>query len=201
MGLRGPCNMKPQRAKESVWDYPSPPRVEPEDRHVRIVLGGETIAESDRAIRVLETSSPPTIYVPREDVREEVLIAADEDVHTYCEWKGTASYVHAEAGGKRANRVAWFYPQPKRGFEQLHDHLAFYPRRVDAAYLDDEEVTPQPGAYYGGWITEEIEGPFKGEPGSEGWWPRVPGPTRAGRACLRRSCLRQLLLQLELRRL
>jgi hypothetical protein len=77
--------------------------------------------------------------------------------------------VHAEAGGKRANRVAWLYPDPKPGYEQLMDHLAFYARRVDAAYLDDELVTPQPGAYYGGWITEEIEGPFKGEPGSEGW--------------------------------
>src|SRR5512133_367315 len=98
--------MSTQRAKESVWDYPRPPRVEPLDRRVRIVLGGETIAESDRALRVLETASPPTIYVPREDVREDVLIAAD-DVQTECEWKGTTSYVHAEAGGKRANRVAW----------------------------------------------------------------------------------------------
>ena len=110
----------------------------------------------------------PAIYIPRADVREEALIDAG-DAHTYCEWKGTASYVHAKAGGKRANRVAWFYPDPKPGYEQLRDHLAFYPRRVDAAYLDDELVTPQPGAYYGGWITEEIEGPFKGEPGSEGW--------------------------------
>ena len=161
--------MSSQRAKESVWDYPRPPRVEPLDRHVRIVLGGETIAESDRALRVLETASPPTIYVPREDVHEGVLIEAGNDIHTECEWKGTASYVHAEAGGKRAQRVAWFYPEPKQGFEQLAGHLAFYPRRVDAAYLDDELATPQPGAYYGGWITEEIEGPFKGEPGSEGW--------------------------------
>ncbi|MGC1802011.1 MAG: DUF427 domain-containing protein, partial [Solirubrobacterales bacterium] len=111
--------MSTQRAKESVWDYPRPPRVEPLDRHVRIVLGGETIAESDRAFRVLETASPPTIYVPREDVREGVLIEAGNDVHTECEWKGTASYVHAEAGGKRAQRVAWFYPEPKQGFEQL----------------------------------------------------------------------------------
>ncbi len=160
--------MKSQRAKESVWDYPRPPRVEPVDRHVRIVLGGETIAESDRALRVLETSSPPTFYIPREDVRTDLLIDAD-GVETFCEWKGTANYVHAEAGGKRAQRVAWHYPEPKEGYEQLIGHLAFYPRRVDAAYLDDEQVTPQPGAYYGGWITEEVEGPFKGEPGSEGW--------------------------------
>ena len=173
--------MKTQRAKESVWDYPRPPRVEPLDRHVRIVLGGETIAESDRALRVLETASPPTIYIPAQDVRTDLLIDAhhetgssslsseDTRVNTYCEWKGTASYVHARAGGKHANRVAWHYPEPKPGFEQLTGHYAFYPRRVDAAYLDDEEVVPQPGAYYGGWITAEIEGPFKGEPGSEGW--------------------------------
>jgi uncharacterized protein (DUF427 family) len=160
--------MKAQRAKENVWDYPRPPRVEPLDRHVRIVLGGETIAESDRALRVLETASPPTVYVPREDVRDDVLIEVP-GVHTECEWKGTASYLHAEAGDRRANRAAWFYPEPKAGFEGLRDHVAFYARRVDAAYLDDELVTPQPGAFYGGWITDEIEGPFKGDPGSEGW--------------------------------
>jgi uncharacterized protein (DUF427 family) len=118
---------------------------------------------------VLETASPPTIYVPPEDIRMDLLINAGDDVHTECEWKGTASYMHAEAGGKRAQRVAWYYPDPKEGFEQLTDYLAFYPRRVDAAYLDEELVTPQPGAYYGGWITEEIEGPFKGDPGAEGW--------------------------------
>src|SRR4029077_3668859 len=94
MGPRRRSTVKPQRAKENVWDYPRPPRVEPVDRRVRIVLGGETIAESDRALRVLETASPPTIYIPREDVREDFLIDAEEDVHTYCEWKGTASYVH-----------------------------------------------------------------------------------------------------------
>jgi uncharacterized protein (DUF427 family) len=160
--------MTTQRAKESVWDYPRPPRVEPLDRHVRIVLGGETIAESDRALRVLETASPPTIYVPRDDVRTDLLSEA-EGAHTECEWKGTASYVNAEAGGKRANRVAWYYPEPKPGYEELTGYLAFYPRRVDAAYLDDEKVTPQPGAYYGGWVTDEIEGPFKGEPGTEDW--------------------------------
>ena len=160
--------MARQRAKESVWDYPRPPRVEAEDRHVRVVLGGETIAESDRALRVLETASPPAIYVPRDDVRMEAVSDSPEH-HTVCEWKGKASYLHAEAGGKRAERVAWHYPEPKEGYERLAGHLAFYPGRVDAAYLDDEKVTPQPGEYYGGWITEEIEGPFKGEPDSEGW--------------------------------
>ena len=142
--------------------------MEPLDRHVRVVVGGETIAESDRALRVLETSSPPTIYIPREDVRAELLSDAEGE-HTVCEWKGRAAYVHAEAGGRRARRVAWHYPEPKEGYEELAGHLAFYAGRVDEAYLDEERVTPQGGDYYGGWITEEIEGPFKGEPGSEGW--------------------------------
>src|SRR3954451_9131462 len=122
MGLRGPQNVKSQRAKESVWEYPRPPRVEPLDRHVRVVLGGETIAESDRALRVLETSGPPTVYVPREDVRENRLIEAGV-VLTECEWKGTASYVHAGAGGKRAQRVPWSYLEPTPEFEQPKDHL------------------------------------------------------------------------------
>src|SRR5918994_4661825 len=158
MGLRGRLNVKSQRAKESVWDYPRPPRVEPLDRHVRVELGGETIAESDRALRVLETAGAPTIYVPREDVRTELLTDAEGE-HTVCEWKGVADYFHAEAGGRRAERVAWHYPEPEEGYEQLAGHLAFYAGRIDEAYLDDERVTPQPGGYYGGWITEEIEGP------------------------------------------
>ena len=154
--------------KESVWDYPRPPRVEPERRRVRIELGGETVADSTRALRVLETASPPTIYVPREDVREELLSDADGD-HTVCEWKGRAHYLHAEAAGSRAERAAWHYPEPKNGFEQLAGHIAFYAGRVDACYLDDELVSPQGGSFYGGWVTSEIEGPFKGEPGTEGW--------------------------------
>lgn len=157
-----------ERATESVWDYPRPPRVEPVGRRVRVILGGETIADSERALRVLETSSPPTVYVPREDVRTELLSDAEGE-HTLCEWKGRAHYVHAEAGGKRAERVAWHYPEPRSGYEQLAGHLSFYAGRVDEAYLDDERVTPQAGEFYGGWITEGIEGPFKGEPGSEGW--------------------------------
>ena len=160
--------MAESRPKESVWDYPRPPRVEPETRRVRIELGGETIADSTRALRVLETASPPTIYVPREDVREEAL--SDTTGHnTFCEWKGHADYHHVEAGGKRAEHAAWFYVEPRPGFEQLRDHVAFYAGRVDAAYLDDELVTPQGGAFYGGWVTAEIEGPYKGEPGTEGW--------------------------------
>jgi uncharacterized protein (DUF427 family) len=155
------------RPKESVWDYPRPPRVEPCERRVRVELGGETIAESDRALRVLETSSPPTIYVPLEDVRDGALRPAKGT--TECEWKGTASYLDAINGDRVRPRAAWLYPEPKPGYERLRDHVAFYAGRVDACYLDDERVTPQPGSFYGGWITAEIEGPFKGEPGTEGW--------------------------------
>jgi len=156
------------RPTESVWDYPRPPRIEPEVRRVRVELGGETIADSTRALRVLETASPPTVYVPREDVREEAISDAPGH-HTHCEWKGGASYLHAEAGGVRAELAAWFYPDPRPGFGDLEGHVAFYAGRVDAAYLDDEQVRPQGGSFYGGWVTSEIEGPYKGEPRTEGW--------------------------------
>lgn len=155
------------RATESVWDYPRPPRVEAEDRNVRVELGGETIAESDRALRMLETAGAPTIYVPREDVSADALRPAKGT--TECEWKGTASYLDAISGQRVRPRAAWTYPEPKPGYESLRDRIAFYASRVDACYLDHERVTPQPGDFYGGWITAEIEGPFKGEPGSEGW--------------------------------
>ncbi len=157
-----------ERPKESVWDYPRPPRVEPCRRRVRVIVGGEVVAESERALRVLETSSPPTIYVPLEDARRELLSEA-ESGETVCEWKGRAHYLHVEAGGRFAARAAWTYREPRPGFERLAGHVSFYPGRVDQAYLDDEPVTPQGGSFYGGWITAEIEGPFKGEPGSEGW--------------------------------
>jgi uncharacterized protein (DUF427 family) len=165
--MRNHCSVGPERPKESVWDYPRPPRIEECGRRVRIVLGGETVVDSHRALRVLETASPPTIYVPRQDVGG--VLVEDPDHHTVCEWKGRASYLHLEAGGARAERAAWHYPEPRAGCERLAGHLAFYPGRVDACYLDEERVRAQAGGFYGGWITAEIEGPFKGEPGSEGW--------------------------------
>jgi uncharacterized protein (DUF427 family) len=154
--------------RESVWDYPRPPRVEPCERHVRIEHAGQAIADSGRALRVLETSSPPTIYVPAADVRTDLLTEV-EGKHTLCEWKGHARYFHLEVDGDRAESAAWHYPEPREGYEQLREHIAFYAGRVDACFLDDERVRPQGGSFYGGWITDEIEGPFKGEPGSEGW--------------------------------
>jgi uncharacterized protein (DUF427 family) len=154
------------RTTESVWDYPRPPALVPCDRHVRVLHRGFTVAESDRALRVLETASPPTIYVPSEDVRGELLEPTEG--HTVCEWKGEASYFDVVHQGSRAERAAWTYPNPKQPYAALLDHVAFYAGRVEC-YLDDERVRPQPGDFYGGWVTEEIEGPLKGEPGSEGW--------------------------------
>lgn len=152
--------------RESVWDYPRPPRVEPAGRPVRVELGGRALARSSRALRVCETAGPPVIYVPEADLEP----GAIEPVTgtTFCEWKGTATYFDAVAGPERAERAAWTYPEPSRGFESLREHVAFYPGRVEC-YLGDERVHPQPGQFYGGWITAEIAGPFKGEPGSEGW--------------------------------
>ncbi len=145
---------------ESVWEYPRPPRVEPSERRIRVVLGGETIVDTGRSQRVLETSHPPVYYVALEDVREGVLEPAGGRT-TFCEWKGTADYYDAVAGGVRAERAAWTYRDPLPGFDPIRDWVAFYPGRVDACFLDDERVEPQPGDFYGGWITSEVEGPFK----------------------------------------
>jgi uncharacterized protein (DUF427 family) len=153
---------------ENVWEYPRPPAVKPCGRHVRVELAGEVLAESDRALRVLETSHPPTIYVPRGDEHVELLVASRAR-STWCEFKGAARYLDALIDGVRHGPVAWTYPRPSRGYEQLRDHFAFYPARVDAAWLDDERVVRQDGDFYGGWITAELVGPFKGAPGTSHW--------------------------------
>jgi uncharacterized protein (DUF427 family) len=157
-----------KRPKESVWEYPRPPRIEPVERRVRVEHGGETVADSTHALRVLETASPPTFYIPAADVRTDLLRDAPAQ-HTVCEWKGRAHYFHLDVDGQRAEAAAWHYPDPRDGFAHLRDHIAFYAGRVDACYLDDERVRPQGGSFYGGWVTDEIEGPYKGEPGTEGW--------------------------------
>jgi len=154
--------------KESVWDYPRPPVVVRCERRARVELGGETIADSERALRVLETTGPPTIYFPPADVRSDVLEPAPGKT-TVCEWKGTASYHHGVVGEPRAELVAWSYPQPTEPFEAIAGYVAFFAGRADAAYLDDERVEPQPGEFYGGWITADIAGPFKGSLGTASW--------------------------------
>jgi uncharacterized protein (DUF427 family) len=148
---------------ESVWDYPRPPAVEPCVARVRVELGGATLADSTRALRVLETSHPPTIYIPPEDVRRD-LLAVSRARSTWCEFKGTARYL--DAGGRT---VAWTYPSPTPGYDALRDHIAFYPGRVDAAHLGNEQVHAQEGDFYGGWITSDLTGPFKGAAGTLGW--------------------------------
>ena len=157
----------PGPGQESVWDYPRPPRIEPTGRRVRVVVDGVVIADTTRALRVLETASPPTFYIPPDDVRLDLLVP--ETRHTVCEWKGEASYWAVQVGQRRVASAGWSYPRPTPAFEAIRDHLAFYAGRVDEAWVDDERVVPQPGDFYGGWVTSEIVGPFKGEPGTLGW--------------------------------
>ena len=153
--------------QESVWDYPRPPVAVPSTRRVTVVLGGVTIADTRAAVRVLETSHPPTWYLPRAAFLDGALRAAAGS--SVCEWKGRAGYFDLLGGGQVAARAAWSYPAPAPPFAALRDHLALYAAAVDACYVDGERVTPQPGAFYGGWITADVAGPFKGGPGSMGW--------------------------------
>ena len=134
---------------------------------MRVILGGEVVAESVRSRRVLETSHPPVYYIPLEDVRPEALVRTE--CRTFCEFKGTASYWSVRSGDRVAESAAWCYPEPSPGYESLRDHVAFYPGRMDECTLDGERVNAQAGDFYGGWITAEVRGPFKGEPGTQGW--------------------------------
>ncbi|MAE96367.1 MAG: hypothetical protein CL910_17085 [Deltaproteobacteria bacterium] len=165
---RRPPDIEPTGpGEESVWEYPRPPRLEASTRRVRVEFAGRIIAESHRALRVLETAGAPVFYLPPLDVDLAILETGRRE--SLCEWKGLARYHDVQVGGRRAVDAAWSYPQPDPSFERLRDHLAFYPGRVDACYLDDERVRPQPGSFYGGWVSSEIKGPFKGIPGSEDW--------------------------------
>ena len=167
MQRRHPRPGRPGPGRESVWDYPRPPRVEPSEALVVVELGGTTVARTTRSLRVLETSHPPTYYLPRAAFVPGVLRPTDGS--SFCEWKGAASYLDLVAGGRTAARAAWTYPDPSPGFEALRDHVALYPGLVDRCLVDGEVVEPQPGGFYGGWITSAVVGPFKGEPGTWGW--------------------------------
>jgi len=157
----------PGPGQESVWDYPRPPRVEPVTAAVRVVVDGTTIAASGRAMRVLETSHPPVYYVPRDDVRGSAIRRARGS--SVCEWKGVATYWSIVTAGRVIERAAWSYEDPTPTFAAIRGHLAFYAGLVDEAWIGDELATPQPGGFYGGWVTSAIVGPVKGEPGSWGW--------------------------------
>jgi uncharacterized protein (DUF427 family) len=152
---------------ESVWDYPRPPRLESNQRHLTVVLGGLTVASTTSGFRVLETSHPPVYYFPPHDVDQSCLARTGH--RSFCEFKGSATYWTVSASGKTAADAAWSYLSPTAPFEPLADHLAFYCGLMDACFVDDEQARPQPGGFYGGWVTDDVLGPFKGEPGTSNW--------------------------------
>jgi uncharacterized protein (DUF427 family) len=162
-----PKRITPGPGQESVWDYPRPPRLEDSPKHIQVVFNGAVIADTHRAKRVLETSHPPVYYIPPEDIKLEYLSLTQQT--TWCEWKGQAAYYIITVGDKQARNAAWSYPRPTPGFEAMKHYIAFYPGRMDACYVDGERVQTQAGDFYGGWITGDIVGPFKGEPGTMGW--------------------------------
>jgi uncharacterized protein (DUF427 family) len=152
---------------ERVADYPRPPRLEPSTRLVRIRLGGEWVAETRGAFRVLETFHPPSWYLPPEAFRPGALRQAAGS--SFCEWKGRARYWDLAWNGRTAPRAAWSYPDPTAGFADIAGYLAVYAGMMEECRVDEEVVQPQPGGFYGGWITAELVGPFKGGPGTMGW--------------------------------
>lgn len=157
----------PEPGQESVWDYPRPPRLEESSRQIQIVFNDVTIVDTQRAKRVLETSHPPVYYIPPLDIKMEYLVQSIQG--SFCEWKGGAVYYTVVVGDKQAPNAAWTYPDPTPSFASIKDYLAFYPQMMDVCSVDGEQVQPQPGGFYGGWITSDIVGPFKGEPGTWGW--------------------------------
>jgi uncharacterized protein (DUF427 family) len=158
----------PKKGQESVWDYPRPPALQPVSKHLTVVFAGKTIASSNRAYRILETSHPPVYYMPLEDVDTDVL-KPHPSKSTACEFKGRAVYWDLELKDQFSPQAAWSYPSPKKAFAAIKDHVAFYASKVDACYVDGEQVKSQEGDFYGGWITSDIVGPFKGGKGTWGW--------------------------------
>jgi uncharacterized protein (DUF427 family) len=163
-----PDRIEPGPGQESVWDYPRPPAVDPALRHIEVIHRGLTIVDSHRPIRILETSQPPAYYVPPDDVRMDLLFK--DKARTYCEWKGAASYYGLRLpDGEVVFDVAWSYLTPNRPYAAIAGWLAFYAQKVDECRVDGEVVHPNPGAFYGGWITSDVVGPFKGSPGTQSW--------------------------------
>ncbi len=163
---RPPWAIEPGPEQESVWDYPRPPRLDPDPRLVRVIQGTTLVAETRGAVRVLETASPPTFYLPPEDVRMELLEPGQGASH--CEWKGRAEYWSLALQGAELPNVGWSYADPYPEFEPIRGYLSFYPALL-GCFVEDIRVQPQPGDFYGGWVTPEVVGPFKGEPGTGGW--------------------------------
>ena len=169
--MRRPVPETPGPDQESVWDYPRPPRLEPTDEEVEVVLGGTVVARTRTAYRVLETSHPPTYYLPADCFLATALRPAGGG--SFCEWKGQASYVDVVGGDPDrpvvAERAGWLYPTPTRAYAALVDHVALYPGAMDRCTVAGEVVRPQPGGFYGGWVTSRVVGPFKGDPGTMFW--------------------------------
>lgn len=153
--------------QESVWSYPRPPIAEVTPRRLQILHNGRLVAETVRGVRTLETSHPPTYYFPPEDVDLTLLRPAKD--RSFCEWKGWASYFDVHVGEECAAGAAWAYPAPTPAFASLKDHIAFYAAPFERCLVDGEVARPQPGGFYGGWITSRETGPFKGVPGSRFW--------------------------------
>ena len=158
----------PNNQQESVWDYPRPPRLERSPKHIQIIFNGVTIADSHDTYRVLETSHPPMYYIPPEDIETKYL-QLNLNKKSFCEWKGIANYYSLKVADQEVANVGWFYPNPTSKFAPITNYVAFYASPMDACYVDGEKVTPQVGSFYGGWITKDITGPFKGAPGTWGW--------------------------------
>lgn len=158
---------EPGEDQESVWDYPRPPALAPESRRVQVLVGDTLIAETRSAIRVLETASPPTFYIPPTDVRTEFLSVGSARA-SFCEWKGEAHYWSVNVGHHELENASWSYPAPLSGYETIEDYFSFYPARL-TCIVGDERAHPQPAGFYGGWVTSDVAGPFKGAAGTE-WW-------------------------------
>jgi len=165
--LHTPAPDPVQPGQESVWDYPRPPLVEPTSRHIRILHRGILLVDTRAAWRTLETSHPPTYYIPQTDIAMAQLVPNAGG--SICEWKGLARYWDVVIGDERLVGAGWSYPAPSPAFAPIRDHIAFYAAPFESVTIDGEQVTPQPGGFYGGWVTSREAGPFKGNPGSLFW--------------------------------
>lgn len=167
MFLSRPEPIPPQPGQESVWDYPRPAVLEDTTKHLKVVYQGIVLAETRRGKRVLETSHPPAYYFPPDDVQESYLVLSSRQ--GVCEWKGRYDYYDIQLGGQILTQAVWRYFETTPNFQSMQGYYGFLARAMEACYVDDEQVVPQPGEFYGGWITSDIVGPFKGGPGTWGW--------------------------------
>jgi uncharacterized protein (DUF427 family) len=162
-----PERIEPGPGQESVWDYPRPPAVDRVSSHVRVVHHGVAIADTTRSVRILETSQPPAFYIPADDVDHAHVFKTKH--RSFCEWKGGATYWAVQVGDDVVTDAAWSYETPNRAYGAIARHLAFYAQLLDECWVDGERVRPNPGSFYGGWITARVVGPFKGDPGTLDW--------------------------------